>query len=449
MKREGMPVSRESVHWMIIGMVFIFGLMASCQSEVTQPAPRLTPQMTSTPSPLPSPTEMIITPEPSPTRPPVVQGQVSIWVDWTHQELTALYPHLETFQERFPDIQISVSYFPSDELLDRFRDAAEKGEEPTILIGPSAWTEQFIEDGFVRVIHGRVTEEFMDSILPVAWEGLKYNQSIFGLPFSMEGIVLFRNRDLISESPESLGDLVNLTKELEGEDQIGIRLDLGFLNTGAFLKACEGELLGADRELALTLKAGQCWLEIIQQWRLAGPVTLNTDKDLDNFEAGLAAWLVDGTWNSARIMEAIGVEQMAIDQWPTYSPTEIELTGYAWSRNIFFGVSSKDQDFDAAWILARFLLTPDVQADFAVSTFGKHTPVLKSVPSEVRWFQELMSAMATNIALPRFPEFSIFIEHLETAADDVGRRGYNPYFVIRWEHLNIEKALRYLRSGEE
>ncbi|OGO16042.1 MAG: hypothetical protein A2Z14_03585 [Chloroflexi bacterium RBG_16_48_8] len=441
-----MPEPLDSVLRRVIALTCILVLMVSCKAGGSEPIATPTAPLTSTPSPSPTlaPTS---TPEPSPTKLPDVQGEISLWVDWTEPELMVLFHHLEAFQERFPEIQISVSYFPSAELLDRFRAAVQEGMEPTMLIGPSDWTKQLVQDGSIRELDGRATEEFLGSIQPVALEGVAFNQSIYGLPLSMEGILLYRNRSLISESPASLDDLVSLTQELEGEDLIGIRLDLGFLQTGAFLQACGGELLGVDGELALTLRAGECWLDILQKLRLAGPVTLNTEDDLEAFEAGQAAWLVDGSWNSARIMEALGMEQVAIDPWPIYSPTENTLTGYAWSRNIFFGAAAEEQDFNAAWILARYLLTPEVQEDFARSTLGQHVPVLKSVPTTERWLQEMMTAMGMNIALPLYPEFSIFTEHLELAAVDVARRGYDPYFVIRWVYFNIEKDLRFAASG--
>jgi maltose-binding protein MalE len=444
---KSIPLDRHPLR--IVGWISLCLWMAACQSMGIEPTQTATAQVTSTASPVPTPTEIVATLEPTPTKSPVVQGEVSIWLDWTEKELMVLYPHLEAFQDRFPEIQISISYYPPDELLDRYRAAAQESKEPTILIGPTDWSQQLIQDGTIRDIRERVTEDFLESFHPIALEGVGFNQSIFGLPLSMEGILLYRNRSLISESPATLDDLVDLSQQLEGEDRIGIQLDLGFLQTGAFLKACGGELLDVNRELSLTMVAGECWLKMLRQFHLAGSVTIHSDDDLECFEAGQCAWLVDGSWNSARIIEALEAEQVAIDPWPVYTPTGNELNGYAWSQNLLFSASATEQDFNAAWILARYLLTPEVQEDFALSTFGKHVPVLKSVPTSERWLQELMIAMGMNISLPRYPEFSIFTKHLELAAIDVARRGYDPYYVIRWVHLNIEKDLRFFSAGGE
>jgi arabinogalactan oligomer/maltooligosaccharide transport system substrate-binding protein len=431
----------------IIGWISLCLWMAACQSKDIEPTHTATAEVTSTASPVPTPTEIIETPEPTSTKLPDVQGEVSIWLDWTEQELMVLYSHLEAFQDRFPEIQISISYFPTDELLDRYRAAAQESKEPTILIGPTDWSQQLIQDGTIRDIRARVTEDFLGSFYPVALEGVEFNQSIFGLPLSMEGILLYRNRSLVSESPATLDDLVDLAQQLEGEDLMGIQLDLGFLQTGAFLQACGGELLDMNGELSLSLDAGECWLKMLRQFREAGSVTIHSDDDLQRFESGQAAWLVDGSWNCPRIMQALGAEQVAIDPWPVYAPTGNELQGYAWSHNLLFSASATEQDFNAAWILARYLLTPEVQEDFALSTLGQHVPVLKSVPTSERWLQEIMAAMGMNISLPRYPEFSIFTKHLELAAIDVARRGYDPYYVIRWVHLNIEKDLRFFSAG--
>jgi arabinogalactan oligomer/maltooligosaccharide transport system substrate-binding protein len=305
------------------------------------------------------------------------------------------------------------------------------------------------QDGFIRDVHDRTTQEFLESIQPIAWEGVTMSPFILGLPFSMEGIVLYRNQELIAEAPPSLDDLIESAQSLDGEEQIGIMLDVGFLYTGSFLQTCDGEFLDPSGTLLLTVEAGQCWLEILDQWSLAGSAIQNSDQDLEAFMAGQAAWLVDGTWNARQIITAIGAEQLAIDPWPVYSPTEKALAGYAWSRNIYFGVSSTDENFNAAWILARYLLTSEVQIDFGESTRGLHVPVLRTVQTVQPWLQELNAAMASNIPLPQFPEFNIFSDELEVAAYDVSRRGYDPYYSILWVHPKIEKALRYVNPVDE
>jgi len=428
----------------------IMGLfMTACHPSDLQPTSTPTLDVTPTISALPVPTEIDITPQPTSTQEPIVRGDIRIWLDWSQADLAVLIPHLENFQEKFPEIKISISYFPSDELLDRYRSAAESSQEPTILFGPSEWTRQLSQEGFIRDIHGRTTQEFIESIQPIAWEGVTRSPFILGLPFSMEGIVLYRNQELISEAPQSIDDLVESAGDLDGDEQIGIVLDVGFLYTGSFLPTCDGEFIDPSGSLLLTLEAGQCWLEILDQWPLAGSATQNSDQDLEAFVDGRAAWLVDGTWNAQEIIAAIGEEQLAVDPWPVYSPTEKVLAGYAWNRNIYFGTNSTEENFDAAWILARYLLTPEVQIDFGESTRGLHVPVLRTVQTVQPWLQELIAAMASNIPIPQFPDFNIFAEELEVAAYDVSRRGYDPYYSILWVHPKIEKALRYANPVEE
>lgn len=432
--------------WAILLIVLV---LASCRPPELEPTLNATVSVTPPVTPLPSPTQVIVTPQPSATDKPIVEGKVSIWLDWTQDELAVLTTHLENFQEKFPEIQISISFFPPDELYDRYLSAAEKGEEPTILFGPSEWTRELSQGGYLRDIHGRTTEEFLESIQPIAWEGVVRSPFILGLPFSMEGIVLYRNQELIAESPESLDDLVSSAKTLEGKEQSGIVMDVGYLYTGSFLQTCGGEYLDSSGSLLLTVEAGQCWLEILNQWRTAGSVIQNSDQDLQAFISGQTAWLIDGSWNAQQILQALGAESLAVDPWPMYTPTEKALTGYAWSRNMYFGVSSTDEDFDAAWILARYLLTPEVQTDFGESTYGLHVPVLLSAATIQPWLQGLIRSIGSNITVPQFPEFNIFTEQLEIAAYDVSRRGYDPYYAMLWVHGKIEKALRYANLEEE
>jgi maltose-binding protein MalE len=449
MDGEEKTVDRYSPLWLMVGLIGFLVLYTSCSPTATPDSTATIPVVSAAITPSPSTTSTATMEEPTATESPIIQGNISLWLDWTQEEIAILYPHLVDFQSKFPRIQVSISYYPPEELYERFTLAASEGKEPTMLVGSSEWGSELFREGLIRDVSGRVTKDFIETFHPVAWEGVKDENLILGLPFTMEGIVLYRNRDLVSESPMTLDDLVEYSQGIEGEEQIGAVLDVGILQTGSFLQACGGELLAEDGSMALTFSAGRCWLEIIEQWRQAGRVILNTDEDLELFETGRAAWFVDGTWNAPRLMSALGVDRIAIDPWPIYSPTAKELTGYAWARNFYFSASSEESDFNAAWILARYLLTPEVQADFIRATSGSQVPVLLSIPAEERWIQEMLIAMAKNIQFPDYPEFTIFTDYLETAAYDVGRRGYDPGLAISWVLPKIEIDLAIINFEED
>jgi maltose-binding protein MalE len=358
--------------------------------------------------------------------------------------LDILYGILKDFQAKFPGIRISLAYVPEGELKDAYLAASQEGRPPTLIIGPTEWRDELAQGGYLRAIHDRVGEDLLELVRPLAWENVRSGGETWALPVSLEGIVLFRNKSLIGNSPSTVDEWVSLSETVEGEGTQGLILDLGFHYLGGFLQACDGELIGEDGFFALTLSATDCWLGAVAELRQAGDVTRNDDLDLESFEAGRSAWLIDGTWNSERIVRIIGEDQLGVDPWPILDETGKPLAGYASSYNLYFSASADAEDFNAAWLVARFLLTQEAQAAFMEGTFGRRVSVLASVPLDEAWLDELQTAIGGNIRLPYYDEFDDFAELLEGSADEVGRLEFDHAFSAQWVHTKLMLRLSSL-----
>jgi ABC-type glycerol-3-phosphate transport system substrate-binding protein len=194
--------------------------------------------------------------------------------------------------------------------------------------------------------------------------------------------------------------------------------------------------------MAISAQAGECWLAILDDWSQAARAIFNSDEDYDAFVNGEIPWLIDDSTKAEGLFLALGPDGMAIDPWPVYSPIERRLSGYAWTRNIYFSASTEQEDFDAAWVLARYLLTEDIQLSLAEVRSGRQFPVLKDAELEEPSLQEILIALNENIALPLYSEFDVIAEVLEEAAIDVTRRGYDPYWSIRFILPKLERILQ-------
>jgi arabinogalactan oligomer/maltooligosaccharide transport system substrate-binding protein len=380
--------------------------------------------------------------EPTSTPEPLLQGSVKLWIDWTRDEINALYSNLETFQSQFPLVEISISFHPPGNLLSDFQQAAQNGLAPDLLIGPSEWGDLLMGSGMIKDISERVAQDLVATLHPLGWQSVTRGRAIIGLPLTMEGIVLYRNTALVDTSPETLDELIEYSVALEEDGHRRAVIDLGFLNSGAFLQTCGGKLLDDLGEMAISAQAGECWLAILDDWSQAARAIFNSDEDSDAFVNGEIPWLIDDSTKAEGLFLALGPDGMAIDPWPVYSPIERRLSGYAWTRNIYFSASTEQEDFDAAWVLARYLLTEDIQLSLAEVRSGRQFPVLKDAELEEPSLQEILIALNENIALPLYSEFDVIAEVLEEAAIDVTRRGYDPYWSIRFILPKLERILQ-------
>jgi ABC-type glycerol-3-phosphate transport system substrate-binding protein len=423
--------------------VILLLVYSACSSQPTltptiEPTPA-NPTPTSSPLP-PTPTA---DPRPTSTEVPDAQGTVQVWLDWTTGEIQALTQHLNEFRELFPSVQIEIAYHTPDEILESYRVAVLDGSAPDILVGDASWGRDLFAEGMIRNITDRIAPEMIELVHPVAWDGVRKANSTFGLPFSIQGIVLYRNPNIVSTPATSIEAIAQSLDELEIENKVGANVELGFLYTGAYFSTCEAEFLDLDGQLAMTGRDIECWLRLLQTFGEAGSGTQNSDEDLEAFLAGNSAWLVDGSWHLDDFLDEFGEEGIAIDPWPVYAELGRKLAGYAWTRNIYFSAINTNTEFDAAWVFARYLLTEEVQSSIAQDAKGRQLPVLHELSFETRWLQEMMDAMRENIAIPQEAIYALFSEELEPAAFDVVRRKYDPYWSSEWAMLNIVKALTF------
>jgi ABC-type glycerol-3-phosphate transport system substrate-binding protein len=413
-------------------------LITSCQGATS---PTATPELPESHSPTPTRSAPTVTPSPTGTSEPLLRGTVELWIDWTQDEINALYSNLQRFQSQFPLVEISISFHTPDHLLSDFQVAVRNGEGPDLLIGPSEWGDLLLAEGMIRDISDRVLQELIATLHPLAWQSVTRGRAIIGLPLTMEGIVLYRNTALVDSPPETLDDLIESALAVEEAGNRRGMFDLGFFNSGAFLQSCGGKLVDDFGGLALSPQAGECWLGILDDWSQAGRAVFNTDEDYEAFAQGEIPWLIDDSTKAEELFSALGEDGLAIDPWPIYSPIERRLLGYAWTRNIYFASSTEATQFDAAWVLARYLLTEDIQLSLAKVRSGRQFPVLKEAEFEERSLHEMLLALNENIALPLYPEFAVFAEVLEEAAVDVTQRGYDPYWSIRFILPKLERSL--------
>jgi ABC-type glycerol-3-phosphate transport system substrate-binding protein len=405
-------------------------------------------QIPEIPSPEPSPTQ------PEPAQVPVttvapanlVEGEITIWLDWTYDEIAILTSMIDDFEAQFPGISISIVYLNEEDIRSEFKTAVEEGGGPSMIVGPSLWGKDFFESGLLQNIGSRIPLSLENSIIPVAWDQASVGNTFYALPFSMNGMVLYRNRFLVPQPPSSIQAWKQLARLSDGDNQVGVALDFGFPIVGAFFPACGGELLSADNKITLTQSAAECWIGLIQELSGLGPVTLNSDDDFTTFESGQAGWYIDSSERADHLAEMIGDAALAVDPWPGYEPTGNRLAGYTWVDNIYLSRNATGSEFDAAWLFALFMLSPEVQNQFAISESARRYPVLQTTTFEQPWLEEMIHALSTNQSFPEEFEIALFAEPVENEAIEVGLQGTAVDFALRRLFDNLDRNFSTLSA---
>jgi maltose-binding protein MalE len=381
--------------------------------------------------------------EASPTVRPtsMFHGMVRIWLDWDERELTGLRELIASFTERYPEVTFAVSFYPETELLSTFRAADGEEGAPTVLFAPSDWGPVLWQDGLVLDLTSRVDAELETTVHPLAWKEAIYQGVVLGLPIEMKGIVLFRNRALVNEAAASVSAWVDMAQQLKNGKIVGAGLDYGFMFSVSQLTACGGWLFNEQGVLAIDSPAAICWLNLLRTLHETGRVTFNTDDDLELFETGQSAWLIEGTWNVERLTQAIGSENLAVDPWPVYSPMGRRLSGFVWTENVYLMPASSPADLEASWAFMRYLLTPEAQLIMSDPYNGARLPALAALELDDPLQAQMVAALSQGSPWPLQTELKLIVEPIEGAVRSATIQGAEPEFAIELALLKIEQVL--------
>ncbi|MEM7536732.1 MAG: extracellular solute-binding protein [Chloroflexota bacterium] len=132
-----------------------------------------------------------------------LSGRVLIWHGWTGAQASLLDEILDTFSTEIqPNVVIErQSFADMEQMRTQFQAAAKGGLGPDLMIAPSDWVRPLAEDGYIldiganEAIDSAVLEQFM----PSAVQTLLYENRLYGLPTSVETMVLYTNQRLVNE----------------------------------------------------------------------------------------------------------------------------------------------------------------------------------------------------------------------------------------------------------
>jgi arabinogalactan oligomer/maltooligosaccharide transport system substrate-binding protein len=411
----------------ILALAMIMSLLLAACAKPEEP--------TATPEPEPTKAEVQATPEP--TKEETLKGAITLWHAWKESEVPALNKVLEAFQAENPDVQFNLLYVPHDDLRGKFETAAATGGGPTVLIGSADWGPAFYDAELVGDMSGMATTEFLRTINPAALGAVKYRGALIGLPQTIKGVVMFRNKSIISEAPATFDDLVATAQAATQGDVVGADLEYGFFFAAAHLHGVGGLLMNDSGDPLFNDEKGAEWLNLLNSFKDAGPTEYYTDNDVNLFKAGKAGIVIDGTWNTTGLAEAIGPGNLAIDPWPT------PLSGYVQTENIYLGANAEGDDLTAGWKFIEFFLSPEAQATL---TEAGHIPAVTGVDVTDPLMKQAAEAFVGGTAFPVIPEMGAYWEPMDTVLQSVFDEGADPAAALQHGYNSIVAAIADIRG---
>jgi arabinogalactan oligomer/maltooligosaccharide transport system substrate-binding protein len=276
---------------------------------------------------------------------------------------------------------------------------------------------------------------------------VKYKGALVGLPETIKGVVMFRNTDIIAEAPATYEDLVAAAQAATQGDVVGANLERGFFFSAAHLDGIGGALMDSNGDPMFNDEMGVEWLNLLNSFTDAGPTEYYTDNDVNLFKAGKAGLIIDGTWNTASLAEAIGADKLAIDPWPAVGETG-HLSGYVQTENIYLNANVEGSDQAAAWKFMEFFLSSEAQAILANPTKAGHIPAITGVEVSDPLMLQSMEAFSAGAVFPVIPEMGAYWGPMDTALQSVFDEGMDPAEALQTAYDSVVAAIAEIRGGQ-
>ncbi len=369
----------------------------------------LIPKDTQASAPVPT----TIAPQPSPTSIPM-HGTISIRHSWSEAELPALVQIIDTFRSQHPEVYFDVLYIPAQDLRMRYEVETREGRGADILLGPAEWAQELFVAGLVADLSSWPGSEQREALIQPALDAFRLNHALAGIPYAVQGVVLYRNKDIITISPPTLNDLVNLAATSTRGEVLGASLERSVFYSTAHLVGMGGQLMDDHHIPAFNSPAGLVWIETLRRFEDAGPPAYLSDEDLTAFEEGRVGWIIDGTWNLRTLAAAIGPENLAIDPWPQVD--QGRLAGYIIPDGLYASPNIPADRLPAVQTFILHFISPEAQAILAdegriPAVQGTKLPDRVTSPL----IKQAIVALTGNIPYPYSPEMELYSQQLDLA----------------------------------
>jgi ABC-type glycerol-3-phosphate transport system substrate-binding protein len=427
---------------LLISIVACSQLPGTPSTNTTNSEQTETDLQTSTPPP---PASSFTPSTPFPTE-VIIRGTVSIRHSWDETQLPVLAQIIKNFQAIFPNVLFDVLYVPLDNLRARYVQDTQDGIGPTLLLGPAEWGTELFKSGLVTDLSTLVSDNLVATLNQPAVGAAKLENKLIGLPYSVQGVVLYRNKDIVTLPPNNFDDFITLAQTATDGDVIGAFLERSFFYSGGHLTGLGGQLMDQDGLPTFNNEKGLEWLGLLKKFEDAGPTDFYTDADLERFKQGKVGWIVDGTWNMHSLVEAIGVNKLAIDPWPSY--TDGQLAGFVLADNVYLNAKAHGDDQTATLRFIEYLLSPEAQT---LLISANRIPAARMVtPTDPEYgilTLQAINAMAHGATYPVTSEINTYNTNLDISLRSFFERSVSPEQALESAQDAIQAVLAQNQTG--
>jgi maltose-binding protein MalE len=287
-----------------------------------------------------------------------------------------------------------------------------------------------------------INEDVRQTLMPPAQTLAAYQGQWINLPYSVSGVVMYRNPAIVPNASPDFETLKTNSLAVTKGGVVGTDLERGFLYSGGHIDGLGGSLMDENCNPSFNNEDGLAWIALLNEFEQAGPVELNTNRDLRLFKERTAGMIIEGTWRRSELVQALGLPNVAIDPWPARD--DGALAGFVWAESAYLNIQAVGDEQTAALRLMKYLLNPDVQNLMAEVGF---IPSVTNAQPRDQLIQQAGVALAGGVAYPTCPEITAYTDGLTAALYAIFEQGANPATALQQAASDIERKLVEMRTS--
>ena len=337
----------------------------------------------------------------------------------------------------------------SEDLQGSFVTADAAGNGPDVVVGAHDWMGNLVQNGAIEPLN--LTPDELSGYSEKAVQATTYDGKLYGVPYGIEALALYRNTEVVPEEPATMDDAIAAGQAAveAGKVDSALNLPVGELGDayhmepiltsfGGYIFAYD-EATGYDPQDVGIGKEGS--VKAAQEIsKLAKAKVLRTSISGDNsialFTSGKAAFLVSGPWALADVKKA-GFEY-AIQPVPGFEG-EQAAEPFMGAQAFMVAANGKNKD------IAQEFVNNGVNSEEAMMTLFEGTqlpPAMTAVQDQVDDPDLTVFTEAANAAapMPAIPAMASVWEPLGKAYSAIVS-GKDPVATIKSAGDTINKAI--------
>jgi maltose/maltodextrin transport system substrate-binding protein len=332
-------------------------------------------------------------------------GQLLIWADSTRAPILTQLGN--EFQAVY-GIPVKVVEMNFGDIRTKFVTAAAANEGPDIIVGANDWVGELAADGLLTPITF-LSQDQLAKFAPSSLQAFSYGGKLYGLPYGIDVLGLFYNKDYVTNPPTTPEQLFTMAQQMTAGGFYGLAYGVSGdpYFSAPFIQGFGGYVFGTNpdgslnpNDIGLANAGAVKGLTYIDSLFTSGIIPQGEDTNTaDNlFTSGKAAMLIDGEW------EVPAIQQAGINFGVAPIPGGKPFVGVQG-----FMISSKSPNqIQAIEFMSDYINTPDTM--YKIWQADPRIPARYDVAAKAEavapWLKGFVNALSNTTPMPNIPQMA-------------------------------------------